>query len=59
MPVFLNDVLDSAPQEVLDACGDNNDCIFDAIQTNNISMGLQTMSSNQQNMVEQVLGGKF
>lgn len=58
MPVFLTNVLATAPQDVLDACGDNNDCIFDAIQTGDINIGIQTMSSNQQNLVEQEQGGK-
>ncbi len=58
-PKFLNDVLASASQEVLDACGSSSDCIFDATETGNISVGVQTMSSNQQNMVEQELGGKL
>lgn len=57
MPVFLDDVLANAPQHINDTCNNNTDCIFDAIQTGDLSMGLQTMASNQQNKVERIQGG--
>ena len=56
--MFITDVLENPPPDVLAACGDTSrDCIFDAIQTGDIEMGLQSQASNQLNIDEQEQAG--
>lgn len=43
----VKDVVDQASQEVIDACVGNQHCIYDAVLTNNIEIGLATMSIQQ------------
>ncbi len=58
IPVFL-DELGDIPQEVLDVCGDNAECIFDATQTGNLDIGLETLTTNEGNVDDQNQASKF
>ncbi len=49
-PEFLNDVVATASVEVLTACGDSVQCIFDTSQTGDISIGLETKLINEANV---------
>ena len=51
VPVFLQDVANGADPQVVAACGGDRLCIFDALQTGNINIGVATMSTNQDNTV--------
>lgn len=51
-PVYL-DELGDIDQAVLDACGDNAECIFDATQTGNLDIGLETLTTNMGNIDDQ------
>ena len=50
IPQFLDEVVATASVNVLTACGDSVQCIFDASQTGNISIGLETMIINVANV---------
>ncbi|XP_064388044.1 uncharacterized protein LOC135336225 isoform X3 [Halichondria panicea] len=52
-PIFADEAADSVPQDVLDACGDNQECIFDAIQTGNLEIGMETLTTNNGNIDDQ------
>ncbi len=52
-PVFADEAADSVPQDVLDACGDNQECIFDATQTGNLEIGMETLTTNNGNIDDQ------
>ena len=54
IPAFLDEVIAGASPEVLAACGENIECIFDASQTGNISVGLATMETNEINNNDQM-----
>ena len=42
LPVFTEDLIDSVPQEVIDSCQSNLDCVYDATVTGNIEVGIST-----------------
>ncbi len=50
IPEFLDEVVNTASVEVLTACGDSVQCIFDASQTGDITIGLETMVINEVNV---------
>ncbi|XP_064385443.1 uncharacterized protein LOC135334236 isoform X4 [Halichondria panicea] len=50
IPQFLDEVVATASVNVLTACGDSVQCIFDASQTGDISIGLETMIINVANV---------
>ncbi len=52
-PIFADEPLDNIPQEVRDACGDNQECIFDATQTGNLEIGMETLTTNMGNIDDQ------
>ncbi len=43
-PPYLDEVVAMASAEVLQACGDNVECIFDTMETGDINIGLETMT---------------
>jgi len=52
-PTFLSDIVDQVDPVLLAACRDNKECIFDASQTGDVNIGLETMamdSSNRDNL---------
>ena len=54
MPVFLDDIVANADPEVLAACGDNVECIFDFDQTGNEEIGMETLNTNMENEDDQM-----
>ena len=59
IPVFLDEVIKQSDPEVTAQCGGNSQCIFDAAQTGDISMGLNTMQISSENVAEEVATGNF
>ena len=59
MPAFLDEVLDAASNETRALCGDNPECIFDATETGNMEIGLETLQTNQENNNNQMIACKF
>ena len=57
-PAFLDEVVAGASQEVLDACGDNVLCIFDASQTGNTEIGMQTTTIEETNVANEETASK-
>ena len=58
-PVFLDEIIATASDEILELCGDNAECIFDAIQTGSTDIALDTLETDITNTNEQVITGKF
>ena len=50
IPVFPDEAIDKASDEVLAACGTNKECIFDAVETGDISVGVKTMATIEVNL---------
>ena len=48
-PAFVEDVVGRAQPEVVDACGGNVRCIFDATETGNLAIGLSTLETEETN----------
>lgn len=59
MPDFVDEVVAEASQEVLDACGSDTRCIYDALQTGDLEIGLDTMIINEVNTENEALTGKY
>ena len=59
MPDFLDEVLDAASNETRALCGDNPECIFDATETGNMEIGLETLQTNQENVNDQTVACKY
>ena len=59
MPIFLDEVLDAASNETRALCGDNPECIFDATETGNMEIGLETLQTNQENVNDQIVACKY
>ena len=57
VPIFVDEI--QASPEVLAACGDNERCIFDASQTGNLDIGLDTMQTDETNMDDQLNAGVY
>ena len=58
-PVFLDEVIHLASEEILQLCGDNAECIFDAIQTGNTDVALDTLQTDTTNSNDQMITCKF
>lgn len=58
LPRFLDDVLTNATDEIRSMCGDNAECIFDATETGDTSIGLETLNTNQNNNNDQMIACK-
>ncbi len=52
VPIFADET-ENVPDDVLAACGDNQECIFDAIQTGNLEIGMETLTTNAGNIDDQ------
>ena len=52
VPAFLDDVVNTAPPNVINFCNDDLQCIFDFNQTGSEEIGMGTMMTNQENTVE-------
>ena len=59
LPRFLDEVLDSATDDVRERCGNNTECIFDASETGNVNIGLETLETNMENTNDQTVACKF
>ena len=59
LPIFLDDVLANATDDVLSLCGNDTECIFDASETGNVDIGLETLGTNQENTNDQIVACKF
>lgn len=52
LPLFVDDVVSGTSQEILDMCESNIKCIFDAMATGDLDVGIETLEmdvTNQQN----------
>ena len=58
-PVFLDEVIESASDEILELCGNNSECIFDAIQTGSTEIALDTLETNKTNANDQMITGRL
>ena len=58
IPAFVDEVVAGASMEVIDSCGGNERCIFDASQTGNLDIGLKTMKIDAINKENEILSGK-
>lgn len=58
MPQFLEEVLENASDDIKSMCGNNVECIFDAIETGDTNIGLETLNTNQNNNNDQVIACK-
>ena len=59
IPVFLDEVINQSDTNATAQCGGNSQCIFDAAQTGDISVGLNTMQISSENVAEEVATGDF
>lgn len=58
IPTFLDDVLAGAPQELMDQCGSDSMCIFDATQTGDVAIGLETKTLIETDILNREIVGK-
>ena len=58
-PVFLDEVIATASDEILELCGENAECIFDAIQTGSHDIALDTLETDITNTNDQMITGKL
>ena len=58
-PVFLDEIIATATDEIRQLCGDNAECIFDAIQTGRTDIALDTLETDITNTNDQMITGKF
>ena len=55
-PVYLDEVVMDVMAnngEIATACGNNPQCIFDYSQTNDMNVGMATLATTEENMMEQ------
>ena len=53
VPGFVGDITQNVSAEILDACGTDIRCIYDAVQTGDVNIGLAT-TSIQQNITNDI-----
>ena len=53
VPPYLDAIVATANQSVIDACNGDAHCIFDTIVTNNQDIGIATMTTDENNNVQQ------
>ena len=58
VPGFLDEVLAGASQEVVDVCGSDSMCIFDATQTGDLAIGIETMTLIETDILNREIVGK-
>ena len=59
MTTFLDEVVEGASNETRALCGDNAQCIFDATETGNMEIGLETLQTNQENVNDQIVACEY
>ena len=59
VPAFVDEIVAGASMEVIDSCGGNERCIFDASQTGNLDIGLTTMEIDEMNEENEMLASKM
>jgi hypothetical protein len=59
VPLSVDDVVAGASQEVRESCAGNVKCIFDATQTGNMEIGLDTMHTEDVYMEDQMIASEF
>ena len=52
IPPYLGEVVANAPQDIVNICNNNEQCIFDAVQTNNPEIGAGTLSTIENNNMD-------
>ncbi len=57
--MFVDEVVENAPSDIVEMCGGNIRCIFDATQTGNIDVGLNTMNTEDTNMEDRIITGMY
>ena len=55
---LLSEVVANAPDEIKTMCNDNEQCIFDAVQTNNPEIGMGTLDSIMDNANDVMIASK-
>ena len=58
LPRFLDEVMENATDDVISRCDNNPECIFDATETGNVDIGLETLQTNQDNINDQTVACK-
>ena len=59
MPVFLDEVVAAADQDIISACDGDRECIFDTCQTGDLSIGLDTKATDEQIIDDQNQASEF
>ena len=59
MPRFLDEVVANASADIIALCGDNAECIFDATETGDTNVGLESLNTNQENNNDQMIICKY
>lgn len=59
LPRFLDEVVNDAPADVISFCNNDAQCIFDAMETGNMEIGLETLQTNMDNINDQIVICKF
>ena len=59
VPLFLDQILANATDEIVSLCGNNAECIFDATETGDMNIGLETLETNQNNNNDQMIACEF
>ncbi len=57
--MFLDEIIATATDEIRQLCGDNAECIFDAIQTGSTDIALDTLETDITNTNDQMITGKL
>ena len=58
VPEFFSDIVQNAPRDVLLTCEGVPQCVFDATQTGNMEVGLDTMRFFVESNMDRALMGK-
>lgn len=58
IPLFVDEVVNGASDEIREACGNNARCIYDASQTGNLNIGVDTMQTDETNQEDQMVSGQ-
>ena len=57
MPVFLDELSADAIADARRVCGNDSQCIYDFSQTGNEELAMDTMTTNQENEMNQIMAG--
>ena len=53
VPPYIDEIVATANQSVIDACNGDTHCIFDTIVTDNQDIGIATMTTDENNNIQQ------